>query len=246
MRVGDELQEVPPGFTIGEVAPEYRWAIDPDTGIVMTQGEFLQDFGRWYTAHYTMQNPPQQVEGKPESIPGVIDFISKRVHPDDPTKIIPMDCDLNRPVISKPKLLYDQNAENPKTPEQVAAEQRTNDAGAQMAQLVQMHQAGDISDEVFMRRSKEIFGGSVVVGEGGADSAESAAAGSPPPVGFEPVPQKKDEPPPATEFAPESSLDPPETGMVKALCGKEYKAQGLGVHQSRCNDCKAIRESQEE
>jgi hypothetical protein len=244
VREGSEVREIPPGFTIGDVAPECRWAIDPATGIVMDQATFKQEFDRWYMAHYTMQNPPVQVEGEALSVPGVVDFVSRMVHPDDITKVIPIGTDLRRPMVSKPRLMYDRDGENPMDPEVAKAQARVGESGAKMQELVQMLEDGDITQEVFIKRSKKLYGGSVVVGGENADSAEPTAAGSPPPSGFEPVPEKKpDDLPPATNFAPEA---PPPVKMVAALCGKEFNPKGVHVHEHRCKECKAIKEQQEE
>jgi hypothetical protein len=244
VREGDEIREIPPGFTIGEVAPEYRWAIDADTGIIMDQPTFKQEFERWYAAHYTMQNPPVKVEGEALSIPDVIDFVSRMVNPDDITKVIPIGTDLRRPVVSAPRLMYDRDGENPMDPEVAKAQAKVGESGAKMQELVQMLEDGDINQEVFIKRSKKLYGGSVVVGEGQADSAAPAVAESPPPPGFEPrVEPKPDDLPPATSFVPDP---PPAVEMATAACGKEVKKKGLHVHQYRCKACKAVNEQQEE
>ena len=62
IRNGEQVEEIPPGFTIGDVAPEYRWAIDPETGVVMDDADFKETFKKWYAAHYTMRGVP--VEGE--------------------------------------------------------------------------------------------------------------------------------------------------------------------------------------
>lgn len=219
-------QEIPPGFTIGEVAPEYRWAVDADTGVIMDQATFQLQFEKWYNAHYTMRGA--QVEGEPVNIPTVKSFVSRKVDPDHPSKVVPMTYDPNRPVLSKPRLMYDRDGENPISPEEAMARQKSDKAGAQMEMLVKMHSDGILTDAQFAEQSKKVFGGSVVVGDEGADSSGPAAVEPPP--GFSP---KADAPPPQEQSEPDT---------VTTLCGKEVKVRGKHVHERQCAECKHIRE----
>ncbi len=227
---GDARIPVAPGFTVGEVAPEHRWAIsDPDTGVVMDQAHFNEKFQSWYALHYTMQG--MKVEGKPESIPSVLDFVSRKVHPDDITKLVPMTFDPNRPVISKVKPVHDRDGErlSPERLAELEGRKKADEAGAKMAQLVELHEVGDINDETFMKRSKELYGGSVVVGAENADSAAPVAVESP--HGCEPV----------TPAPPEAEAAPTTT----ALCGATVKVRGKAIHEVNCKKCALVRDKPE-
>jgi hypothetical protein len=155
-----EIREIPPGFTIGDVAPEYRWAINPETGVIMSKAEFRQSFERWYAAHYTMRG--EQVEGEPLTIPSVKDFVSLKVDPDDITRVVPMTYDPHRPVLSKPRSMYDRDGEVLSAAQIAAIEGRgkADESGAQMKMLVDQLKAGDITQEVYQKRSMELFGAS--------------------------------------------------------------------------------------
>jgi len=229
---GEDVREIPPGFSIGEVAPEHRWAIDPDTGIVMDAPTFRENFGRWYANQYTMIN--QQVEGEPLSIPDVVAFVSRQIHPDDNTKLAPMGYDGNRPITSPIKPVHDSQGEklSPERLAELEGHKQADKAGSKMEMLVKLHDDGVLSDAQFAEQSKQVFGGSVAVGEEDTDSSEPVAVEPPP--GFEPKAEstEPDPAPPADE--------PPE--MVKTLCGKEVKVRGKHVHERQCQECKYIRE----
>jgi hypothetical protein len=229
---GDQVREIPPGFTIGEVAPEHRWAIDPDTGIVMDPPTFRENYGRWYANQYTMIN--QQVEGEPLSVPDVISFVSRQIHPDDPSKLAPMDYDGNRPIASPVKPVHDSQGEklSPERLAELEGSKKADKAGSQMEMLVKIHNDGMLTDAQFSEQSKQVFGGSVVVGEDGADSADPVAVEPPPGFEQKEAPTDPDPAPPADE--------PPE--MVATLCGKEVKVRGKHVHERQCQECKHIRE----
>ena len=226
--VDGEPKEISPSFTIGDVAPEYRWAINPDTGVIKSQPEFRQDYEKWYVAHYTMQGA--KVEGDVTEIPNVEEFVSRRVDPNDTSKIVPMNHDSDRPIVSKVKPIHDRDGEvlSEERLAELEGRKEADALGAKMKQLVEMLASGDISNEVFVKRSTELYGGSVVVGSDSPDSDQPVSVE--PPTGFE---QKaEDEPEPETE---------PEPEMTLALCGKEVKVRGKHLHELRCKACEEVR-----
>jgi len=220
VKVNDEKGTRELGFTIGEVAPECRWAIDPDTGIVMTNAQFREKFPLWYNAHYTMRPEPVEIEGEPLSIPGVIEFVSKKVHPNDITKLVPMGFDPDRPVTATRAEIENRVLHYPeiRAGEDTEDQKRANESASKMEVLIKLHDEGVLSDEQFAEQSKSIYGGSVVVGEEGTDSSEPSVA--------EPLPE--------------------EAPMTHALCGKTVKVKGKHLHELRCGACAKVRDAEEQ
>lgn len=79
---------IPPGFTVSQVAPEFRWAIQED-GEVLGQLEFQEAHARWYNAQYQFAGQAPD-DANLRSVPRVERFVTRQVDPHDPSRLIPI------------------------------------------------------------------------------------------------------------------------------------------------------------
>jgi len=88
----------PQPFTISQVAPERRWAV-LSNGNVMDQAQFDADYKQVVLEFFAMLrergNAGARFEGKLDNvpIPDVAEYVSKRVDPDDETKLLAIGYD---------------------------------------------------------------------------------------------------------------------------------------------------------
>ena len=100
---------IPPGFSVAEVAPEYRWAIQAD-GEVMDQLDFMQKHELWWGESYSIKGG-QIPDPSCRHIPKVERFVARRVSRTDPTHTEYIRREANE----KPQILvqYDSDGKNP-------------------------------------------------------------------------------------------------------------------------------------
>ncbi len=103
------------GFTVGDVLPERRWAIQAD-GEVMPRLEFeqkyLQKLEDWY--RYASPEARQGAGGVPKSfkainepVPTVVNYVAVRVDPRDERRTLPMHYDPEATRGTRPNRLWD-------------------------------------------------------------------------------------------------------------------------------------------
>lgn len=84
------------GFTIGDVAIERRWAIDPE-GKVMTGHEFQDRLTEWYIGQWAWQHPPQPaLPVDTSSYPTPENYVSKGPDPANPRKLLSLTQPVDR------------------------------------------------------------------------------------------------------------------------------------------------------
>ena len=75
-------------FTIGDVAPERRWAIRDD-GTVMDKETFLPLFDEWVIGQQAWQIPPgKAVNTEFNAVPSPVGFVAKQVDPAKPHRLL--------------------------------------------------------------------------------------------------------------------------------------------------------------
>lgn len=106
-----------PQFTVAQVPPERRWAIDP-TGEVLPTQEFAKRFIEWREEWFTKADPDVETRGIPQHwsaknahIPSVENFVKVQVDPRDRSKYIPMGYDPRKTAGALPDKLYDHEGE---------------------------------------------------------------------------------------------------------------------------------------
>lgn len=76
------------GFTIGDVAVERRWAIDPE-GNVLAGHEFVDKLTEWYIGQWQWRNPPQpSLPVDTNGYPSPETYVSKGPNPSNPRQLI--------------------------------------------------------------------------------------------------------------------------------------------------------------
>lgn len=203
------------GFTVGDVAYEYRWPIDPETGTLLSQAEFDPQFDRWQRDffHFIGEDIPAIRTG----CPAVIAFVSRAVHPQDPTQIIHMGDKPGAAMTDRERAQIQQDIRETARPlsewrEAPAAANEDTLKLTRLQTLQELHDAGDISDATYAARVGEILSTSPVEPE--ATKAEEPA-----------------EAPPATPAKP----------TMLSLCGQTCKGLvGKKTHERNCKACKAL------
>jgi len=232
-------------FTISQVAPERRWAVDED-GELMNQTDFdaakKKTIFEFYETLQANGHPDARYVGNVdrEPIPDVAYFVSWRIDPEDPTKLLEIGFDPNKKPGDVPKRYHTSDGDvidasrmdvlcksyhdpalrSKLTPEEIAEVEQSlgvkaSDGGsaiaAKLEQLTELRASGALSDEDYI-----------------ANVAKLTGTGAP------------TEPPAKTNGAAAPAEDEP---AVLAACGKAglKVPNGLAAHERRCTKCRATR-----
>jgi hypothetical protein len=235
-----------PQITVGQVAPERRWAIGLD-GNLMDQVKFrekvIQKNQEFYAIARTEgrnAKPAQGYRFERDPIPNVVKFVQWRVDPEDETKLLGIHYDPHATDGAKPDHFVDKKG-NPVEGDRMqhlcaawaddsegggrsklTAKERaevqehlglsggagTGGLQARLEQLTEMHDAGDITDAVYIRKVGELTG----VAPSKPEPAEETAAAET---------QKPGRRAPAKKTAP---------------CGEQFFAMHLKRHIAKCED----------
>lgn len=118
--VTQDGQPVGSGFTVGEMLPERRWAVQ-ENGELLGQLQFGELYAK-KLEQWFLYASPEALEGKGrrapssfvtnrEHVPSVRDYVSMKIDPRDPRKIIEMGYDPDATKGTRPKRLWDSTKE---------------------------------------------------------------------------------------------------------------------------------------
>lgn len=217
----------PCGFSVGDVLPERRWAIEP-SGELKGQLEFERDYLKWITNVCTpdrrvipLASVNKNYAPALEHIPNVYDFVAVKY--DDNEKLVPIDYDATKAAPKVQRKLYDHEGRPMSAKEAAKASARRSsdrESLAQMKLLQTLHADGKLSADDLASAVTALLAG---------DSTDAESEIASPPEGFDRV-----------ESDEEWIAAAPKRKTIVAPCGKEFPKQGsLTMHMRFCGDCKA-------
>ena len=203
---------VPPGFQLGDVPPERRWAVRP-SGELIPQIEFERLYLLHYEEHIRyMDGDPKKVPGKAncQPVPTVQAYVCVQLDPRDPSKLITMKHDpFPKKVKQANQTLYDADGENPVS----------GDARIQM--LMDAYEKDpDSLTELELRE---------VIKRQRADQRKQ-----------EPAPEPKPEPKAVSPVA-ETDTPPQKKPFHTTMpCGEYIHASKKAKHMASCHECNEV------
>jgi hypothetical protein len=255
-------------FTISQVAPERRWAV-LDTGELMSEEPYKAKAKANHLELFELlqsKDPDVVFKGNVDLLPirDAADYVSWRVDPEDPEKVLQIGFDPNA-VGGKAAKLYDREGESVQGSRMDALCQsyadkdgRAKMTGAEVGeveehlgvssgaggdaitikleQLTELHASGLLSQTDYVKAVSQLTG--------------AGATTEPKPVVF--LDDKCDAKKEASELADAAVKDvaatkptPPEREPGATLCGKkgsEFKnpEKGIPAHERRCTECRAL------
>lgn len=231
------------GFHVGDILFEKRWAVDPESGEILSQGAFEPLFKRWNAMHCTSSGQiipiaavNRNFNPEFESCPGVREFVLTTV--DEDGKAVP--CGWSERQAAEPTApakLWDASGENAKTATETLRMYRARDA---MKELQGLERLKNILPT-------ETYQGQVdaVLTKHGLSVEDLTQGLADAPEGFDRVPVSEEDIRKLERMAEDEAAGPPAAveevpEVFTAPCGRECKSQaGVMAHARNCNDCKA-------
>lgn len=214
----------PAGFRVQDILPSRRWAIDPQSGEVISQDRFDRLYKEWISrrclpdgqiVHIARVN--QYFNPELESVPNVRHWI--RQIPDGAGRLKAVDYDPNAKSDEGTRYFYDHTGEH-------RVSEKQADVLQKLERLEKMR--GLLSDEEFGEKRDALLAGSGMALD---EVLGIKKPGSEKPEGFAPV-----EADPVSETP---AAEPPTT--VAARCGKPCKNEfGRQAHERRCKKCAEV------
>lgn len=121
IRVTENGKPVPPGFTVADVLPERRWAIQPDGELLSGldfKEQYLNKCELWFRycsieakQGITVRGPHKDWSRHRVYVPSPRDYVCVQVDPTDPRREIPLGFDPHATEGARPDTLYDGEGE---------------------------------------------------------------------------------------------------------------------------------------
>lgn len=219
-------------MTVGDALPErVAIAVGPD-GELYDGNDFAERYKRYLDGYNTGRDATY------EPCPNPVTYIRTVLDPmyKDTEKLRYLEVGFDPRVDNKPKMTGLYGPDGSKYEEWIRnnpqnAPAQVDERSTKAEQIIDLHTAGDITDEVRDRKILELFGGEPVEATPDEPVEEEIVEEEPEQAAAEPAVTFDAQPPPSTE-----------PGMWTAPCGKELEIVHKNRHAARCGHLKCAEE----